>query len=92
MTEMLIPAKYAEDIDYLRNGHHGWHGLRHRIAWAVAPKCIRSLMIAGLMVATHPDDDACHRRMAPQHDLVAATPRHPLHRPARAANHPGRPH
>ena len=32
MTEMLIPAKYAEDIDYLRNGHHGWHGLRHRIA------------------------------------------------------------
>lgn len=56
MTEMLIPAKYAEDIDYLRNGHHGWHGLRHRIAWAVAPKCIRSLMIAGLMVATHPDE------------------------------------
>lgn len=56
MTEMLIPAKYAEDIDYLRNGHHGWHGLRHRLAWAVAPKCIRSLMIAGLMVATHPDE------------------------------------
>ncbi len=56
MTEMLIPAKYAEDIDYLRNGHHGWHGLRHRIAWAIAPKCIRSLMIAGLMVATHPDE------------------------------------
>lgn len=56
MTEMLIPAKYAEDIDYLRNGHHGWHGLRHRIAWAVAPKCIRSLMIAGLMVAIHPDE------------------------------------
>lgn len=55
-TEMLIPAKYAEDIDYLRNGHHGWHGLRHRIAWAVAPKCIRSLMIAGLMVAIHPDE------------------------------------
>lgn len=56
MTEMLIPAKYAEDIDYLRNGHHGWHGIRHRIAWAVAPKCIRSLMIAGLMVAIHPDE------------------------------------
>lgn len=56
MTEMLIPAKYAEDIDYLRNGHHGWHGFRHRIAWAVAPKCIRSLMIAGLMVAIHPDE------------------------------------
>lgn len=55
-TEMLIPAKYAEDIDYLRNGHHGWHGLRHRIAWAVAPKCIRSLMSAGLMVAIHPDE------------------------------------
>lgn len=51
MTEMLIPAKYAEDIDYLRNGHHGWHGLRHRLAWAVAPKCIRSLM-----VAIHPDE------------------------------------
>lgn len=56
MTEMLIPAKYAEDIDYLRNGHHGWHGLRHRLAWAVAPKCIRSLMVAGLMVAIHPDE------------------------------------
>lgn len=56
MTEMPIPAKYAEDIDYLRNGHHGWHGLRHRIAWAIAPECIRALMIAGLMVATHPDE------------------------------------
>lgn len=56
MTEMLIPAKYAEDIDYLRNGHHGWHGLRHRIAWAVMPKCIRALVIAGLMVANHPDE------------------------------------
>lgn len=56
MTEMIIPAKYAEDIDYLRNGHHGWHGLRHRIAWALAPDCIRSLMIAGLMVAIHPDE------------------------------------
>lgn len=56
MTEMLIPAKYAEDIEYLRNGHYGWHGLRHRLAWAVAPKCIRSLMVAGLMVAIHPDE------------------------------------
>lgn len=36
-TEMLIPAKYKDDIDQLRNGHHGWHGLRHRLAWAVAP-------------------------------------------------------
>lgn len=53
---MLIPAKYADDIDQLRTGHHGWHGLRHRLAWAVAPKCIRALMIAGLMVATHPDE------------------------------------
>lgn len=53
---MLIPAKYKDDIDALRYGHHGWHGLRHRIAWAVAPKCIRSLMIAGLMVAIHPDE------------------------------------
>ena len=56
MTEMRIPAKYAEDIEYLRHGHHGWHGLRHRLAWAVAPKCIRSLMVAGLMVAIHPDE------------------------------------
>lgn len=55
-TEMLIPAKYKDDIDQLRYGHHGWHGLRHRLAWAVAPECIRSLMIAGLMVATHPDE------------------------------------
>ena len=56
MTEMLIPAKYKGDIDQLRNGHHGWHGLRHRLAWAVAPDCIRALMIAGLMVANHPDE------------------------------------
>ena len=56
MTEMLIPAKYADDIDQLRNGHHGWHGLRHRLAWAVAPECIRALVIAGLMVANHPDE------------------------------------
>ena len=56
MTEMLIPAKYKGDIDQLRNGHHGWHGLRHRLAWAVAPKCIRALLVAGLMVANHPDE------------------------------------
>lgn len=51
---MLIPAKYADDIDQLRNGHYGWHGFRHRLAWAVMPQCIRDLTIAGLMVATHP--------------------------------------
>lgn len=56
MTEMRIPAKYADDIDQLRNGHHGWHGFRHRLAWAIAPDCIRALMVAGLMVANHPDE------------------------------------
>lgn len=55
-TEMLIPAKYADDIDQLRTGHHGWHGFRHRLAWALMPRCIRALVIAGLMVATHPDE------------------------------------
>lgn len=55
-TEMLIPAKYKGDIDQLRNGHHGWHGFRHRLAWAVMPRCIHDLAIAGLMVATHPDE------------------------------------
>ena len=55
-TEMLIPAKYKDEIDRLRNGHHGWHGFRHRLAWAVMPQCIRALTIAGLMVATHPDE------------------------------------
>lgn len=53
---MLIPTKYADDIDQLRNGHHGWHGLRHRLAWALMPRCIRALTIAGLMVTTHPDE------------------------------------
>ena len=53
---MLIPAKYADDIDQLRTGHHGWHGFRHRLAWALMPRCIRALVIAGLMVATHPDE------------------------------------
>ena len=55
-AEMFIPAKYKADIDQLRNGHHGLHGLRHRIAWALMPDCIRDLTIAGLMVATHPDE------------------------------------
>lgn len=54
--EILIPAKYADEIDKLRNGHHGWHGFRHRLAWALMPRCIRDLTIAGLMVATHPDE------------------------------------
>ncbi len=53
---MLIPAKYAADIEYLKRGHHGLHGLRHRLAWALMPECIRALTIAGLMVATHPDE------------------------------------
>lgn len=53
---MLIPAKYRGDIDQLRYGHHGWHGFRHRLAWAVMPECIRALVIAGLMVALHPDE------------------------------------
>lgn len=56
MIEMTIPAKYEADIDWLRHGHHGWHGLHHRLAWAVMPRCIRALTIAGLMVAAHPDE------------------------------------
>lgn len=55
-TEMLIPAKYKDEIDQLRTGHHGWHGFRHRLAWAIAPDRIRALVIADLMVATHPDE------------------------------------
>lgn len=55
-TEMLIPAKYKDDINQLIHGHHGLHGLHHRLAWALMPECIRALVIAGLMVATHPDD------------------------------------
>lgn len=53
---MLIPAKYADEIDQLKHGHHGWHGFRHRLAWALMPRCIRALTIAGLMVANHPDE------------------------------------
>ena len=56
MTEMLIPAKYKDDIDQLVRGHHGLHGLHHRLAWALMPECIRALVIAGLMVANHPDE------------------------------------
>lgn len=55
-TEMLIPAKYKDDIDQLVRGHHGLHGLRHRISWALMPECIRALVVAGLMVANHPDE------------------------------------
>lgn len=55
-AEMLIPAKYKDDIDQLRKGHHGLHGLHHRLAWALMPDCIRALVIAGLMVALHPDE------------------------------------
>lgn len=53
---MLIPAKYKDEIDRLKYGHHGWHGFRHRLAWALMPRCIRALVIAGLMAATHPDE------------------------------------
>lgn len=56
ITEMFVPAKYKGDIDHLVNGHHGLHGLRHRLAWAVMPECIRALVIAGLLVANHPDE------------------------------------
>lgn len=56
MTEMFIPAKYKDDIDQLVRGHHGLHGLHHRLAWALMPECIRALVIAGLMVALHPDE------------------------------------
>lgn len=55
-AEMLIPAKYKDDIDQLVHGHHGLHGLHHRLAWALMPDCIRDLTIAGLMVALHPDE------------------------------------
>lgn len=54
--EMVIPAKYKADIDELRTGHRGWHGFRHRLAWAVMPECIRALTVAGLMCILHPDE------------------------------------
>jgi hypothetical protein len=56
VIEIVVPAKYKSDIDQLRNGHRGLHGLRHRLAWALMPECIRALTIAGLMVALHPND------------------------------------
>mgnify|MGYP001743900426 CR=1 FL=1 len=56
ITEMFVPAKYKADIDHLVNGYGCLHGLRHRLAWAVMPKCIQTLTIAGLMVALHPDE------------------------------------
>lgn len=56
IPEIVIPTKYKGDIDHLVNGYGGLHGLRHRLAWAVMPKCIRALVIAGLMVALHPDE------------------------------------
>lgn len=55
-TEMLIPAKYKDEIDRLKHGPHGWHGFRHRLAWALMPRCIRALTIAGLMAANHPEE------------------------------------
>lgn len=42
-TEMLIPAKYKDEIDRLRYGHHGWHGFRHRLAWALMPARVNAL-------------------------------------------------
>lgn len=56
MIEIVVPAKYKSNIDQLRNGHRGLHGLRHRIAWALMPNCIRDLAVAGLMIALHPDE------------------------------------
>lgn len=56
MLEMTVPAKYQSDIDHLVHGFGGLHGLHHRIAWAIMPQCIRDLVIAGLMVANHPDE------------------------------------
>lgn len=55
-TEMLIHAKYKDDIDRLLYGHRGWHGFRHRLAWALMPDCIRALAIVGLMAINHPDE------------------------------------
>lgn len=82
-TEMLIPAKYADDIDQLRNGHHGWHGLRHRLAWALMPQCIRVLTVAGLMVATHPDEvmnALVEKSLAEYADQAAANEAEEAHR------------
>lgn len=56
MLEIIVPAKYQHEIDYLVSGFGGLHGLHHRLAWAIMPQCIRDLVIAGLMVANHPDE------------------------------------
>ena len=56
MLEMTVHAKYQADIDHLVSGFGGLHGLHHRLAWALMPQCIRDLVIAGLMVANHPDE------------------------------------
>lgn len=78
-AEMLIPAKYKADIDQLVHGHRGLHGLRHRLAWALMPDCIRDLAVAGLMVALHPDEvmnalfDRSLAEYAAQADAAEAT-------------------
>lgn len=56
MLEMSVPTKYQPEIDHLVSGFGGLHGLHHRLAWALMPQCIRDLVIAGLMVANHPDE------------------------------------
>lgn len=56
MLEIIVPAKYQHEIDHLVSGFGGLHGLHHRLAWAIMPQCIRGLVIAGLMVANHPDE------------------------------------
>lgn len=56
MLEMSVPTKYQHEIDHLVGGFGGLHGLHHRLAWAIMPQCIRDLVIAGLMVANHPDE------------------------------------
>ena len=56
MLEIIVPAKYQHEIDHLVSGFGGLHGLHHRLAWALMPQCIRDLVIAGLMVANHPDE------------------------------------
>ena len=56
MLEMIVTAKYQPEIDHLVKGFGGLHGLHHRLAWAIMPQCIRDLVLAGLMVANHPDE------------------------------------
>ena len=61
MTEMRIPTKYADDIDQLRNGPHGWHGLRHCLAWALMPADMREAWTVGFLTETNPGSilEAC---------------------------------